>query len=83
MLRHLAEAGHEVTLVSFVRQTDRQESIQHLRGFCYDVHTVSVTRSRFKDLWFWVRSLTQEKPFLVARDWVPAMSSLVSDLLQG
>ena len=83
VLRHLAAEGHEVTLLSFVRSSDRSSSIEHLRQFCVDVRTVPMQRSRIKDGFHLVRSLVTTTPFLIARDNVEAMKHDLQDLLSS
>ncbi|HRO23672.1 MAG TPA: glycosyl transferase family 1, partial [Promineifilum sp.] len=73
VLRHLAEAGHEVTLLAFSRESDSAASIDHLRQFCVAVHTVPMPRSRPRDAYHAARSLLTGQPFLIARDHVPEM----------
>ncbi len=80
VLRHLAAAGHEVTLLSFTRASDRAEHIRHLRAFCREVQTVPMERSRFKDGRRLARSLAGDTPFLIARDREPAMLDAVRNL---
>lgn len=79
VLRHLARQ-HEVTLVSFVRPTDTEAALAHLQSYCRAVHTIPIPRSRLHDLAWLGRSLLTARPFLIARDWVPAMADL---LIQG
>lgn len=81
-LRYLARS-HEVTLLSFVRDGDTPEALDHLRAFCREVHTVPMPRSRARDAWHLLRSLAGGEPFLVARDDVPAMGRLCTMLLAG
>lgn len=68
VLRHLARAGHEVTLVCFVRAGDRQADVDRLRRFCSAVETVPLSRSRVNDVRDGLRSLVSAMPFLVLRD---------------
>lgn len=82
VLRHLAER-HEVTLLSFVRDSDSAESIAHLRSLCNAVHTVPMPRSSVRDLLHLVRSLPTRLPFLIARDWVPAMTHALDNILHN
>jgi len=79
VLRHLAAAGHEVTLLAFSRESDTAASVAHLREFC-DVHTAPMDRSRWRDAYHAARSLPAGMPFLIARDHVPAMMSKVKEL---
>jgi glycosyltransferase involved in cell wall biosynthesis len=81
VLQYLAEAGHQVTLAAFHRPDDRPEQIEHLRRFCREVHTVLMPRSKAADLGQLVRSLLSGRPFLIARDDIPAMHRLLETLL--
>lgn len=80
VLRHLAQ-GHRVTLLSFVRETDRPGALDHLRTFCDAVHTVRMRRSRLRDAQHLARSLGANTPFLIARDTVPEMAARVRQLV--
>ena len=80
VLRHLAEL-HDVTLVSFVRPTDTTAAIEHLQSFCADVHTVLIPRAKWRDGWHLARSLVNGQPFIIARDWVPAMIKRLQDVV--
>ncbi len=80
VLRYLAAAGHQITLVTFCRPTDRPDDIRHLRQYCSAVHAVPMYRSRAKDAWHLLLSVIQGQPFLIGRDWSPAMAGLVRDL---
>ena len=81
MLQYLASAGHEVTLTAFRRASDRPEYLTHLEQYCAMVHTVPMQRSRGKDLWHLGTSILQKKPFLITRDHVEAMQSLIRSLV--
>lgn len=81
VLQYLASAGHAVTLVAFLRPSDKPEYIAHLQELCAEVHTTPMTRSRVKDVWHLGRSLLQGQPFLIVRDQVPAMYQLLQKLL--
>lgn len=84
VLRYLAEAGHRVTLLSFVRANDRPEYLAHLRDYCHAIDTVPIRRSRRQDVADLMRSLPSNKPFLIGRDWIPAMATQVQHhLTQG
>ena len=80
VLQYLAAAGHRITLVTFRRTTDRPDDISHLRQYCSAVHAVPIYRSRLNDARHLLLSLIQGQPFLIARDWSPAMARLVRDL---
>lgn len=79
VLRHLAQE-HEVTLLTFVRETDRAENIARLSEFCHAVHTVTMERSRLRDARFMVQSLVTGQPFLIVRDQIAAMTGKVRQL---
>jgi glycosyltransferase involved in cell wall biosynthesis len=79
-LRYLTE-HHRVTLLSFVRDTDQPQAIDHLRSFCEAVHTVPMTRSRVMDGWHLLRSLPTSVPTLIARDERRAMKRKVEEVL--
>jgi glycosyltransferase involved in cell wall biosynthesis len=82
VLRYLAQQ-HQVTLVSFVRAEDRPEFVEHLRSFCTAVHTVPMVRSRLHDAAALPTALWQREPLVIARDRVPAMYSLLRQLIAG
>ncbi|MCB0207891.1 MAG: glycosyltransferase [Anaerolineae bacterium] len=81
VLRHLVQ-DHEVTLVTFVRDSDRPEYVSHLAEFCHNVHTVSMQRSKIRDAKFLLQSMVNQKPFLITRDYVPAMIDTLQQLTQ-
>ncbi len=83
-LRHLGRR-HDITLLSFVRPSDTPEAVEHLRTEipCQAIVTVPMVRSRWRDLWHLARSLARRTPFLIARDWVPAMVRQLEELVQG
>ena len=68
VLRHLAEAGHEVSLLSFVRADDPPAAVESLRKICRVVETVPMVRSFSADAWNGVRSLVSGRSFLIVRD---------------
>jgi glycosyltransferase involved in cell wall biosynthesis len=82
VLRHLA-ASHQVTLLTFVRDTDRPEHVAHLENICYRVHTVPMRRSRLRDMQFLAQSLLAGQPFLIMRDEMPAMTERVRQLVSS
>lgn len=83
VLRYLAEAGHDITLLAFSRSTDAAESIDHLREFCTKVHTVPMIRSRTRDAYHLLRSLLTAQPFLIARDDVSEMHAKAHELVRN
>ena len=81
VLRYLAQ-HHEVTLLTFVRPSDREDSVAHLRSLCAAVHTVPMLRSTGRDLQHLVRSLGSPTPFLIGRDWVAEMAETALRLVK-
>src|SRR5689334_15110003 len=67
MLEYLA-ARHDVTLVSFARDSDSPHAVDHLRHLCGEVHTVPMRRSRAGDAVHLVRSLLTSWPLTIVRD---------------
>jgi glycosyltransferase involved in cell wall biosynthesis len=80
VLRHLASQGHEILLASFVRP-EEEEYIPFLREVCSQVHAIPIRRSRLMDGVSWLRSHLTGRPFLIERDDLPAMRTLVERLL--
>jgi len=80
VLRHLAESGHHVSLVSFIRDDDLPKYVEHLRSYCAEIRTVRMRRSRILDGTALVRALITGQPFLVARDWNPSMAHVIRNL---
>ncbi|MEM7130835.1 MAG: glycosyltransferase family 4 protein [Chloroflexota bacterium] len=81
VLRHLAQT-HQVTLVSFVRQTDTPEAIGHLKSFCKAVHTARMPRGRLRDIGHVVKSMVSNQPFLIVRDQVEPMKALLAEMVE-
>lgn len=82
VLRYLAQR-HDVTLVSFVRATDTPDALAHLRRFCCRVLTVPMPRGGGRDVLHLLRSLRTDQPFLIARDAVPEMHDLLTQLVMN
>jgi glycosyltransferase involved in cell wall biosynthesis len=80
VLRQLAQE-HDVTLVSFVRGDDRQESVDHLASFCRDVVTVPMVRSPLRDARAVVKSLVTKRPAVIVRDEMPQMRAALRRLI--
>ncbi len=80
VLRHLAK-DHQVTLLSFVRDEDRPEHVEHLEAFCEAVFTVPMRRSRPRDGWAAVKALYQRIPVIIARDEIGAMKAVIGNIL--
>jgi glycosyltransferase involved in cell wall biosynthesis len=73
VIRYLAEAGHKVHLLSFVRPGESDEHVESLRRLCASVSTVPLVRSRIGNVRDGIRSVLTTTPFLVLRDQVAAM----------
>ena len=82
VLRYLVQQ-HQVTLLTFVRDTDRPEDIAHLAEFCQAVHTVPMDRGCLRDARFLAQSLLTGQPFLILRDRVPGMIQEVQYLVRS
>jgi polysaccharide biosynthesis protein PslH len=80
VLRYLAQQGHDVTLVSFVRP-EEEEFVPTVRALCRAVYTVPIHRSRVRDLGYLLRSNLTGRPFLIERDDLKPMRQLVRRLL--
>lgn len=81
MLRYLAKRN-QVTLVSFVREDDQEDAIEHLRLFCSAVHTVPMKRSSRKNGQSLLTSLTKRQPLIIVRDHLPDMDRALLGLTE-
>src|SRR5690606_8390619 len=79
VLKYLAEQ-HDVTLVSFVRDSDKPEYIQHLESLCERVIPVPISRSPVHDLRFLGESLLNGQPWMMLRDERPEMRQVLKEL---
>ena len=79
VLKYLAQ-HHDVTLVSFVRDSDKPEYIQHLETLCERVITVPITRPKLRDLAFLGKSLISGQPWMMLRDERPEMRQVLAEL---
>lgn len=82
VLRYLAEHGHNITLASFIRAEERPY-IQDVKKVCDSVHVIPVHRSRIRDGYYFVRSQFTGRPFLVERDDLAEMRSLVRQIVSS
>ena len=80
VLRALADFGHEITLATFVREEEKQ-NLAALSEICHEVFPVQIQRSRAADVKYWLKSHLTQRPFLVERDDLPAMRTLLADLI--
>lgn len=79
VLRQLAQR-HQITLVSFVREDDRPEDVEHLRQWCTAVYTVPMARSRWRDGRALLLSWLAGQPAVILRDEIGAMTALLDRL---
>jgi polysaccharide biosynthesis protein PslH len=79
VLKYLARQ-HDVTLVSFVRDSDKPEYVQHLESLCERVITVPISRSPIHDLRFLGKSLLTGQPWMMLRDERDDMRKALADL---
>lgn len=83
VLRYLAEAGHDVRVVCFIRPEDQQANVDELKRFCGGVSTVPLVRSRMRDVSAGFRSLFSSTPFLVQRDQLPRMERKIREITEA
>ncbi|MBI5670695.1 MAG: glycosyltransferase [Chloroflexi bacterium] len=79
VLKYLAQR-HDVTLVSFVRESDKPEHIRHLHSLCERVVTVPMARSAARDARFLGHSLLTGQPWMMLRDERPEMRAALAEL---
>jgi polysaccharide biosynthesis protein PslH len=79
VIKYLAQR-HRVTLVAFVRDTDKPEYIAHLKTLCERVITVPIQRAASRDLIFLGKSLLTGQPWMMLRDERPEMRAALAEL---
>jgi glycosyltransferase involved in cell wall biosynthesis len=79
VLRHLSQNGHRITLVSFVREEEK-EFLPFVAEICEQVHAIPIQRSRLQDLIYGLRSIFKGTAFLVERDNLPQMRERIRTL---
>jgi len=82
LLRHLSK-NNSVTLVSFTRQDDLPEYIDHLKKYCEKVFVVPISRSRVRDASAVLESYLTGKPIVIARDRVSKMKAMIREIIQA
>lgn len=82
VLRYLSQRGHKITLVSFVRP-EELPYIETVKKICATVHAVPIHRSRVDDVRYFLRSLSSNRPFLVERDDLSEMRSVVNQVVNS
>jgi glycosyltransferase involved in cell wall biosynthesis len=80
VLRYLAQ-DHDITLVSFAREDDRLEDVDHLKDLCSAVHTVPISRSVPKDAIALLSGLVTRRPAVILRDRNPDMLRLLERMV--
>jgi len=80
VLRYLSQRGHKITLATFVRP-EEIPYIGEVKKICAAVHTIPVYRSRLSDIRYFLRSLFSNRPFLVERDDLSEMRSVVNKVV--
>lgn len=80
VLKYLAQRGHTITLITFIRP-EEEPHLETVRRICHRVFTVPIKRSRLKDAGYFIRSQLTRQPFLVERDDSAAMRTLVREVV--
>jgi polysaccharide biosynthesis protein PslH len=82
VLKYLSQRGHKITLASFVRQ-EELPYIQDVKKACDSLHVIPIRRSRLLDGYYFLRSQLTGRPFLVERDDITEMRSLVKKIISS
>lgn len=82
VLRYLSRRGHRITLASFVRP-EELPFVAEVEKLCDSVHVIPVGRSRVRDGYYFLRSQITGRPFLVERDDIAEMRSLVQKIVSS
>jgi glycosyltransferase involved in cell wall biosynthesis len=82
VLQHLAQRGHRITIVSFVRPEERAH-LPAVMAHCDRVVAVPLRRSRLADGWHLLRSRLTGRPFLLIRDDLSRMRGAVEACLSA
>ena len=80
VLRQLTR-HHEVTLLSFVREDDSADSVEHLAGFCEAVYTVPMQRSLLRNVRAVLKAGLTGQSMIIVRDEIPEMHRAIHCLL--
>jgi len=81
VLKYLAQSGHKITLASYVR-TEEEPYVETVREIFSQIHVVPIKRSRFADIGYLLRSQFSGRPFLIERDDLHEMRSLVNRIVE-
>jgi polysaccharide biosynthesis protein PslH len=82
VLRYLSQRGYKITLASFVRP-EELSYIDAVKEVCTAVHVVPIHRSRISDVGYFLRSMISKRPFLVERDDLSEMRSVVNQVVNS
>jgi len=80
VLRYLSQRGYKITLASFVRP-EELSYVETIKQICSSVHAIPIKRSRVSDIGYLLRSQFTGRPFLVERDDLAEMRSLVDRIV--
>jgi len=81
VLKYLAQSGHKITLASFIRP-EEEPHVGTVREIFSQVHVVPIKRSRLADIGYLLRSQFSGRPFLIERDDLGGMRSLVNRIVK-
>jgi len=81
VLKYLSQQGYRIILASFIRP-EEEPHIETVKKVCYQVHRVPIKRSRLADIGYLLRSQVSRRPFLIERDDIHAMRTLVSRIVE-
>ena len=79
VIRFLAHR-YNLTLVSFTRDDDKPEYVEHLENYCEEVLTVPISRSRSRDIKALARSRISNVSAVIIRDWFENMAQTLRDI---
>lgn len=80
VIRYLVGLGHQLTLATFMRP-EEQGHLAALKEVCNQVYTVPIQRSRVRDVGYFLRGLLTGRPFLIERDDLDEMRTVVENVL--
>jgi sugar transferase (PEP-CTERM/EpsH1 system associated) len=81
LIRHLAQRGHEVSVLTLHGDEREQGDVQQLSASCHDVTSFALSRSR--SLLNVLGALPQRMPLQAAYCWQPALGNEITRLFAG
>lgn len=81
LIRHLAQRGHEVSVLTLHSDEGERADVQELRACCHDVRSFALSRSQ--TLLNVLGALPQRTPLQAAYCWQPAMGKEIDRLFRG